>query len=113
MELLFSNKHHHQISIPSTYNPLKIATTSTSSSSTSTTTTSTTTKPADIRYLIHYLKTHVIEDKSRLELFSLGESVRPGILVLINSVDWELEDELDCLLNEGDEVVFISTLHGG
>lgn len=38
---------------------------------------------------------------------------RPGILVLINDADWELEGELDYELQDGDEVCFISTLHGG
>lgn len=38
---------------------------------------------------------------------------RPGILVLINDADWELEGELEYQLQDRDEVVFISTLHGG
>jgi molybdopterin converting factor small subunit len=38
---------------------------------------------------------------------------RPGILVLINDTDWELEGEGDYILKDGDEIVFISTLHGG
>lgn len=38
---------------------------------------------------------------------------RPGILVLINDTDWELEGEGDYKLKSGDEIVFISTLHGG
>ena len=38
---------------------------------------------------------------------------RPGILVLINDADWELEDGLDYALRDGDRLVFISTLHGG
>ena len=38
---------------------------------------------------------------------------RPGILVLINDADWELEGELEYELEDGDEVCFISTLHGG
>lgn len=42
-----------------------------------------------------------------------GERSRPGILVLINSTDWELEGELDYVLEDKDEIVFISTLHGG
>jgi molybdopterin converting factor small subunit len=42
-----------------------------------------------------------------------NEYRRPGILVLINDTDWELEGELDYRLEDGDEVVFISTLHGG
>jgi len=40
-------------------------------------------------------------------------SRRPGILVLINDADWELEGELEYELKDRDEVVFISTLHGG
>lgn len=38
---------------------------------------------------------------------------RPGILVLINDADWELEGELEYELRDRDEIVFISTLHGG
>lgn len=38
---------------------------------------------------------------------------RPGILVLINDTDWELEGEGTYELKSGDEIVFISTLHGG
>lgn len=38
---------------------------------------------------------------------------RRGILVLINDSDWELEGEGDYQLKAGDEIVFISTLHGG
>jgi hypothetical protein len=38
---------------------------------------------------------------------------RPGILVLVNDADWELEGELEYELKDRDEIVFISTLHGG
>lgn len=38
---------------------------------------------------------------------------RPGILVLINDTDWELENELQYEIKDGDSIVFISTLHGG
>ena len=38
---------------------------------------------------------------------------RPGVLVLVNDTDWELEGEGDYQLQDGDEIVFISTLHGG
>ena len=38
---------------------------------------------------------------------------RPGILVLINDTDWELEGEGDYIVKDNDEIVFISTLHGG
>ena len=42
-----------------------------------------------------------------------GMTVRPGILVLVNDADWELEEERETKLEAGDEVVFVSTLHGG
>lgn len=38
---------------------------------------------------------------------------RPGILVLINDADWELEGEEKYELQQGDDIVFVSTLHGG
>ena len=37
----------------------------------------------------------------------------PGILVLVNDSDWELEGEGDYELKAGDQIIFISTLHGG
>lgn len=40
-------------------------------------------------------------------------SSRPGILVLINDADWELEGEEKYELQQGDNIVFVSTLHGG
>ena len=51
--------------------------------------------------------------KSRPELFVQDDSVRPGILVLVNDVDWELLGGLNAKLTDGDTVLFISTLHGG
>ena len=48
-----------------------------------------------------------------LQLHLISLCRRPGILVLINDTDWELEGEKEYILREGDEVVFISTLHGG
>jgi hypothetical protein len=38
---------------------------------------------------------------------------RPGILVLINDADWELEGEDKYEIEEGDNILFVSTLHGG
>lgn len=66
---------------------------------------------ATVRALIAHARTELLQE--RVELFATGESVRPGILVLVNDVDWELEGMLDCVLRDGDVVVFISTLHGG
>lgn len=66
---------------------------------------------SNILQLVEYLKTN--ELKERVELFVENGTVRPGILVFVNNVDWELLDEGNCKLKNGDEVVFISTLHGG
>nr|XP_020649043.1 ubiquitin-related modifier 1 [Pogona vitticeps]XP_020649044.1 ubiquitin-related modifier 1 [Pogona vitticeps]XP_020649045.1 ubiquitin-related modifier 1 [Pogona vitticeps] len=68
-------------------------------------------KPWDVRNLLVWIKENLL--KERPELFVQGESVRPGILVLINDTDWELMGELEYQLQDQDNVVFISTLHGG
>lgn len=52
-------------------------------------------------------------DPKKLELFVQDGTVRPGILVLINEADWELEGEGDYVVQDGDEILFVSTLHGG
>jgi len=39
--------------------------------------------------------------------------VRPGILVLVNDADWELVGQTEYILENGDNVTFIYTLHGG
>ena len=64
-----------------------------------------------IRALLIWIKDNLLRE--RPELFIQGETVRPGILVLINDADWELMGELDYEVQEKDTVVFISTLHGG
>ena len=51
--------------------------------------------------------------REREELFLKDNTVRPGILVLVNDSDWELLGELEYRLQDGDIVTFISTLHGG
>eukprot|EP00075_Anas_platyrhynchos_P037172 XP_027326425.1 ubiquitin-related modifier 1 isoform X1 [Anas platyrhynchos] len=86
-ELLFDGVKKHQVTLPS--QP----------------------EPWDIRNLLKWIKTNLL--KERPELFMQGESVRPGILVLINDADWELMGELDYKLQDQDNVLFISTLHGG
>ncbi|KAI3383647.1 hypothetical protein SNEBB_009236 [Seison nebaliae] len=65
-----------------------------------------------IHDLIKWIMLNMI--KERPELFAIDEyKIRPGILVLINDVDWELHDTYKYELNEKDEIHFISTLHGG
>ncbi|EGF77549.1 hypothetical protein BATDEDRAFT_91557 [Batrachochytrium dendrobatidis JAM81] len=89
MELLFDHQRSIAATLPDTF----IAGTST------------------LRDLIAWTASNLL--KERPELFIQGDSVRPGILVLINDVDWELLGELDYVLCDKDTVVFISTLHGG
>ncbi|KAL2467515.1 Ubiquitin-related modifier 1-like protein 1 [Forsythia ovata] len=64
-----------------------------------------------MKHLLAWVRTNLI--KERPEMFMKGDSVRPGVLVLINDCDWELSEQLDTVLEEDDVVVFISTLHGG
>ncbi|KAK9505644.1 hypothetical protein O3M35_009647 [Rhynocoris fuscipes] len=61
--------------------------------------------------LIIWLRDNLLTE--RAELFMQEASVRPGILVLVNDTDWELLGELDYQIQNGDNVMFISTLHGG
>uniref|UniRef100_A0A7C9DCV0 Ubiquitin-related modifier 1 homolog n=1 Tax=Opuntia streptacantha TaxID=393608 RepID=A0A7C9DCV0_OPUST len=64
-----------------------------------------------MRRLLSWVRTNLI--KERPEMFMKGDTVRPGVLVLVNDCDWELSGQLDTTLEEKDTVVFISTLHGG
>ncbi|CAA7023002.1 unnamed protein product [Microthlaspi erraticum] len=61
--------------------------------------------------LLKWVRTNLI--KERPEMFIKGDTVRPGVLVLVNDCDWELSGQLETTLEEKDVVVFISTLHGG
>ena len=49
--------------------------------------------PPTVRTLVEYIRTHLINERE--ELFVEEGSVRPGILVLINDSDWELEGEMN------------------
>ncbi len=51
--------------------------------------------------------------KEKEEMFVQGASVRPGIIVLVNDTDWELLETTRYQIEAGDQVAFISTLHGG
>ncbi|KAM7508716.1 hypothetical protein LguiA_019169 [Lonicera macranthoides] len=64
-----------------------------------------------MKLLLSWVRTNLI--KERPEMFMKGDSVRPGVLVLVNDCDWELTGQLDTTVEEKDVVVFISTLHGG
>ncbi|KAK5944971.1 Ubiquitin- modifier 1 [Knufia obscura] len=91
LEMLFSNIPSHTISVPAKNDSGSNLT---------------------VGDLIPWLCEHLMKD-SRKELFVLDGGVRPGILVLINEADWELEGEDKYELKDGDNVLFVSTLHGG
>ncbi|XP_001603233.1 ubiquitin-related modifier 1 [Nasonia vitripennis] len=85
-ELLFGNVKKHSINLPAG-------------------------KQWSLRELILWMKENML--KERPELFVQDNTVRPGILVLVNEADWELLGEGDYILQPNDTVLFISTLHGG
>ncbi|EFA86353.1 hypothetical protein PPL_00145 [Heterostelium album PN500] len=85
LEILFSNKKNHQFELSGDSIPLK--------------------------QLVYWMRDNHV--KERPELFVENGTVRPGILVLINDTDWELEGGIDAIIEDGDTVSFISTLHGG
>jgi ubiquitin related modifier 1 len=108
LEILFANERKHKVTLPA---QLENGT-----------------RP-NISYLLQYLVDNVMKDR-RKELFVLEDNVyvlckniavgitdchcrRPGILVLINDADWELEGEEKYEIQQGDNIVFVSTLHGG
>jgi len=84
-ELLFNNQKKHSLNLPE-----KILT---------------------LKDLLQWIKETLL--KERPELFISEGTVRPGILVLINDCDWELVGGIDYEIKSGDNIVFISTLHGG
>lgn len=91
LEILFSNERKHTITLPAQLDS---------------------SNPPTISYLLKHLVDNVMKD-DRKELFIMEDNVRPGILVLINDADWELEGEENYELQQGDNIVFVSTLHGG
>ncbi|CAN3374371.1 hypothetical protein DIURU_000751 [Diutina rugosa] len=68
---------------------------------------------ATMRDLVNHLCKTVITDAKDIPVFIEDDTVRPGILVLINDTDWELEGMEDYVLEAGDVITFTSTLHGG
>ncbi|CEJ80947.1 Putative Ubiquitin-like modifier 1 [[Torrubiella] hemipterigena] len=91
LEMLFEDQRQHSLTVPSKDKDGK---------------------PSTIAFLIHHLVHNVMKD-TRQELFVLDNHLRPGILVLINDADWELEGEEEYELQNKDNILFVSTLHGG
>ena len=63
--------------------------------------------------LLDYLVANMIKNPKDVEMFIEDDTVRPGIITLINDADWELEGELEYEIEDGDIISFTSTLHGG
>ncbi|XP_006617004.1 ubiquitin-related modifier 1 isoform X3 [Apis dorsata] len=85
-ELLFDKKKRHEVNLPGV-------------------------NEWTIQKLLFWITDNLL--KERQELFIQGDTVRPGILVLINDIDWELLGESNYKIKSGDTILFISTLHGG
>ncbi|KAK5581394.1 hypothetical protein RB653_001426 [Dictyostelium firmibasis] len=64
-----------------------------------------------LKDLILYMRDNLLKERS--ELFVVDDTVRPGILVLINDADWELFGGISYNVEDKDTIIFISTLHGG
>ncbi|KAH8821504.1 ubiquitin-related modifier 1 [Xylogone sp. PMI_703] len=91
LEMLFSDQRTHELTIPARDDK---------------------NEPVTVGWLVKYLVENVMKDP-RKEMFVLDDHVRPGILVLINDADWELEGEEAYILQAKDNILFVSTLHGG
>ncbi|ORZ13349.1 ubiquitin-like modifier 1 [Lobosporangium transversale] len=102
MELLFDNQKTIQADVPAFF-PIVTKDTDTNQQER---------HAATIRDLIAWTSIELLKERPELFIGDDG-SVRAGILVLINGADWELEGELEYELQDKDEIVFISTLHGG
>ena len=75
--------------------------------------------PQTMRELILVLKNNFLSVKEDLFLepvndtASLSFTIRPGILTLVDDVDWEILGTINAELDDAKRVTFISTLHGG
>lgn len=63
--------------------------------------------------LVSHVAKTLITDEKDIPVFLEDGTVRPGILVLINDTDWELEGMEEYVVELGDVFTFTSTLHGG
>lgn len=66
-----------------------------------------------MKQLIDIISTNIISNPHDVSVFIQDDTIRPGILVLINDTDWELEGMEEYLVQPGDVFTFTSTLHGG
>ncbi|KJH47786.1 hypothetical protein DICVIV_06139 [Dictyocaulus viviparus] len=88
-EFLVGNQKEHEVSIPSDEDFVTVS---------------------DV---LGYVRDVLLQNCDRHDLLIEGDTIRPGVLVLVNECDWELLGCEKCHLHNGDVVTFISTLHGG
>ncbi|OBZ76176.1 Ubiquitin-related modifier 1 [Grifola frondosa] len=106
LELLFSSQRSHRVTIPSR---VPISESRAASGSPEDATADGETKPADLAYLIFWMRDNLL--KERAELFVENGTVRPGVLVLVNDTDWELEGEGEYQLQDGDEIAHVISIN--
>ncbi|KAI6230329.1 Ubiquitin-related modifier 1-like protein [Aphelenchoides fujianensis] len=85
-EVIFGDKRHHEVEVAD---------------------------ELDVGALIEWIVERLVVDKPKTSLLFVDGDVRPGILVLVNDVDWEITGGLRTRLQNKDTITFISTLHGG
>jgi len=88
LEALFDNVKSHKVKIP-TKNPDKTT----------------------VKWVVNYVRTKMLTKQP--EMFIKDNKLRPGILVLVNDIDWEISGKEECIVENNDVVMFLSTLHGG
>ncbi|KAI8105173.1 hypothetical protein M9435_000343 [Picochlorum sp. BPE23] len=64
-----------------------------------------------VRDAMIWMRDHLLRE--RPEMFMKDDTIRPGVLVLVNDADWELSGLEESVIEDGDTLTFISTLHGG
>mmetsp|Transcript_71496 Transcript_71496/g.83173 ORF Transcript_71496/g.83173 Transcript_71496/m.83173 type:complete len:103 (-) Transcript_71496:40-348(-) len=63
--------------------------------------------------LVQILKSSYIVERPDQFVDATGSTLRPGVLALVNNCDAEVMGGMAYVLEEGDLVEFVSTLHGG
>lgn len=68
-------------------------------------------RPWTLKDLIAWIKANIL--KGSPESFVEGETVGPGILVVINDTEWDEMEGLEFEIQQGDSVLFILAIPGG
>jgi ubiquitin related modifier 1 len=82
MELLFANQRELEVDLPGDSTAVNVKT------------------------ALAYIRDCVLVDTARADMFMKGSTIRPGVLVLINDVDWELtgmDESGTCGDGDGDD----------